>query len=108
MKKITILSLAIIVLGIGAWKFIDYKPKSAPKSAQPIAWPMIAIAPQKNYLALYICATKDGKYWAEIYQENLGKVNCGKSCIRFKRLEDLNLSTVKLMLKDVDNTGFGI
>ena len=25
MKKITILSLAIIVLGIGAWKFIDYK-----------------------------------------------------------------------------------
>jgi hypothetical protein len=90
-----------------AWRLIDYKPKSASKSEPTRKWPMIAIALQKNYLALYICATKNGKYLTEYYQDKLGKVNCGKSCIRFKKLEDLKLSTVKLMLAETKNLNFG-
>ena len=28
---------------------------------------------------------------AEEYADQLGKVSCGKSCVRFRKLEDLNL-----------------
>lgn len=53
--------------------------------------PLVALASQKNYVSLYIsCATQQG-YLAEVHKERLGKVSVGKSCIRFKKLEDLNL-----------------
>jgi hypothetical protein len=29
------------------------------------------------------------------------KVNCGKGCIRFKRIADLNLSTVENILREI-------
>ncbi len=87
----------IKVLG---YKLLDYKPKSAPKSALPSKWPLIAIAPQKNYLALYVCAIKDGKYLTEIYDKKLGKVNCGKSCIRFKKFDNLDRENITKLLKD--------
>ena len=49
---------------------------------------------QKNYLALYAGCTPI----VEQFKKNLGKVNCGKSCIRFKKLEDLDLGVVEEML----------
>lgn len=91
-----------------AWRLIDYRCKSDPKSKPSRKWPLVALAPQKNYLAIYFCSVKDGKYLVELYQDKLGKVSCGKSCIRFKKLEDLNKNTVKLMLRDIENTSFGI
>jgi hypothetical protein len=42
----------------------------------------------------------DGEYVAEKYKEKLGKVSVGKSCIRFKKLEDLNLETFKKVIKE--------
>ena len=90
----------INVLG---YRLLDYKPKSAPKSAPPSKWPLIAIAPQKNYLALYVCAIKDGKYLTEVYDKKLGKVNCGKSCIRFKKFDNLDIENVTKLLKDAAN-----
>lgn len=66
-------------------------------------WPLVALAAQKNYMALYICAlNKNGEYTAENHKSELGKVSVGKSCIRFKKLEDLNLETVRKLLKDLD------
>ncbi len=58
---------------------------------------LCALASQKNYMALYICAGEIVK--AHLAQ--LGKVSCGKGCIRFKRIGDLNLSAVESILKDV-------
>ena len=103
-QKVTVLK-PVLFSGMGTinmlgYKLLDYKPKSAPKSAPPSKWPLIAIAPQKNYLALYVCAVKDGKYLAEIYDKKLGKVNCGKSCIRFKNFEALDVPNIKKLLKD--------
>lgn len=79
-----------------------YKPKSAKVATE---WPVVMLAAQKNYISLYICALIDGKYMAEVYEDRLGKVNCGKSCIRFKKLGDLNQGTVREMLEDI-NTRF--
>ena len=55
---------------------------------------VIGLANQKNHLALYFCVTENGNYLAENYAEELGKVNCGKSCVRFRTIEDLNLEVV--------------
>lgn len=62
-------------------------------------WPIIALASQKNYISLYICAAEKGKYIAEKYKSELGKVSVGKSCIRFKKLEDVNLKTLKKVIQ---------
>jgi hypothetical protein len=41
----------------------------------------------------------DGEYVAEMHNKELGKVKVGRSCISFKKLEDLNLNVVKRVLK---------
>ncbi len=42
----------------------------------------------------------DGKeYVAEKYEKKLGKVSVGKSCIRFKKIEDVNLNTLEKVLQ---------
>lgn len=52
---------------------------------------VVALASQKNYISLYIAGVEGGKHLAEKKKKELGKVSVGKSCIRFKKLEDLNL-----------------
>lgn len=62
-------------------------------------WPTIAIASQKNYISIYVCSVEKGEYIAEKYKEELGKVSVGRSCIRFKKIENLNLDTLKKVIK---------
>lgn len=88
--------MSITMLGYGTF---HYKTKSGSEGD----WPAVAIAPQKNYISLYICAVNEnGEYLAEANKEKLGKVSCGKSCIRFKKIEDLNKETVRELLKDIE------
>ncbi len=78
--------------GYGSFKYKNYKKET-------IDWPIVALASQKNYISLYICAVEDGEYIAEKYKNLLGKVSVGRSCIRFKKIEDLNLETLKKIIK---------
>lgn len=78
--------------GYGSFPYRNYKKES-------INWPVVALASQKNYISVYICAIDGGKYLAEKYKNELGKVSVGKSCIRFKKIEDLNLKTFAKVLK---------
>jgi hypothetical protein len=80
------------MLGYGSFKYLNYKKEI-------IDWPTVALANQKNYFSLYICALEDGKYIAEKYKDELGKVSVGKSCIRFKKLEDLDRKGLLKVLK---------
>jgi hypothetical protein len=57
-------------------------------------WFPIGLANQKQYVSLYYCAADDDGYLAEQNAERLGKVSVGKSCVRFKQLEDLDLEVV--------------
>lgn len=79
------------MLGYGEFDYVNYKKEN-------IKWPVVALASQKNYVSLYVCALVDGMYLAEKYKAELGKVSVGKSCIRFKKLEDLNLEVLKKLL----------
>lgn len=66
-------------------------------------WPAVGLANQKNYISLYVsCVSDDGNYLAEQYGKRLGKVSCGKSCIRFKKLEDLNLDEIANILRETE------
>lgn len=80
------------MIGYGSFKYIDYKK-------QKLDWPIVALANQKNYISIYVCAISDGKYIAEKYEKELGKVSVGRSCIRFKKIKDLNLETLTTVLK---------
>lgn len=62
-------------------------------------WCIIGLASQKNYISLYVCAAKDGKYVAEEFKEKLPRANIGKSCVRFKKLSDLDIKVVEEMIE---------
>jgi hypothetical protein len=57
-------------------------------------WFPIGLTNNKSYVSLYFCAAEDDGYLAEKHEHRLGKVSVGKSCVRFKRLDDLNLDVV--------------
>src|SRR3989344_116341 len=80
------------MLGYGSFPYKNYK-------REKVSWPVIALANQKNYMSIYVCAIDNGKYIAEKNKMKLGKVSVGKSCIRFKKLEDLNLPALKKVIK---------
>lgn len=50
---------------------------------------------QKNYMSLYMDVEIVEKHKPELDEAGL---NCGKSCIRFRRLEQLPQETIKTML----------
>jgi hypothetical protein len=59
---------------------------------------VVALASQKQYISLYIAGVENGECIAEKNKHLLGKVSVGKVCVRFKKLEDLNLpETLKLI-----------
>lgn len=80
------------MLGYGKFKYRNYKKES-------IDWPTVSLANQKHYISLYVCAVENGIYAAENHKGELGKVSVGKSCIRFKKIDDLNLDALKKIIK---------
>ena len=65
-------------------------------------WALILLASQKSYISLYVTAlTEDGsQYLAEAYADKLGKVNVGKSCIKFNRFVDVDRAVLENLLAE--------
>lgn len=61
-------------------------------------WSIIGLASQKNYISVYVCAVFDGKYVAEKYKDQFPKASIGKSCIRFRKLADIDLDVLKAVI----------
>jgi hypothetical protein len=80
------------MIGYGSFYYLDSKK-------QKKDWPIIALANQKNYITIYVCALVVDKAAAEKYKKDLGKLTKGISCIRFKKADELNLETLKKVLK---------
>jgi hypothetical protein len=74
-----------------------YHYKSA--SGREGDWFLIGLAAGKSYYSLHICAADKGGYLAEQHAAKLGKVKTGRSCINFKKLEDLNLAAAMALVK---------
>lgn len=85
------------MIGYGSFPYLNYKKER-------IQWPVIALASQKQHVSLYVCALEDGAYIAEKYKVLLGKVSVGKSCIRFKKWEEVDLAGLKKVLKAAEKS----
>ncbi|MGY1592998.1 DUF1801 domain-containing protein [Geodermatophilus sp. SYSU D00708] len=82
------------MLGYG---LMPYRPRSAKETT---TWPLIALAAQKRHLSLYVCAVVDGEYLPEARAERLGKVSCGRSCIRFTSLDRVDEAELSALVRD--------
>lgn len=80
------------------------------KSGREGDWFVIGLASQKNYISIYSCATKDGEYLAEKYRAKLGNASIGRSCIRYKKFEEIPWKALEEVLKESQDVGlkFGI
>ncbi len=71
--------------------------------SQPL--PFACLASQKNYMSLYLgCVYGDSEYakwFHEAWAKTGKKLDMGKSCIRFKRLDDLPLDVIGETIKRI-------
>ena len=70
-------------------------------------WVLVAVASNKNYVSLYVTAeAPGGGYLAESYREQLPTASIGKSCVRFKRLRDVDQEALERLLRAAVEAGF--
>jgi hypothetical protein len=58
--------------------------------------PLLGFSPRKAEFSLYVIAPENDN---EKYLDKLGKFKMGKACIYFKKLDDLNLTTLERLCK---------
>lgn len=75
--------------------FGKYHYKSE-RSSQEGDWPLVGFSPRKNALTLYVNSGCEGN---DNLLEGLGKYKLGKSCIYVKKLSDINIDILKLIMK---------
>lgn len=86
--------LASAMIGYGSFPYRNSRTKKM------MEWPVLGLVARKQYISLYVCAVRDGKYVAESHAKELGsRVDVGKSCIRIRKLDDVDLGVLKKVLK---------
>lgn len=92
--------------GMGSAPIIGYGKyhyKSA--SGREGEWFLIGLAAGKGQYSLHICAGGKDGYLVEQNAAKLGKVKTGRSCINFKKLEDLKLDAAMALVKKAEKAG---
>jgi hypothetical protein len=85
-----------LLSGMIAYGHYHYKGKSGREGD----WAPVLLASRKQYISLYLSAAVDGQYVAEKYKSRLPKANIGRSCIRFRKLADVDLDVLKSAIKE--------
>ena len=70
-------------------------------------WIKIGLASNKRYISLYCCSGDRDGYVAERYRDRLSKADIGKSCVRFKRLSDLDEDVLRELIRETAKGEFG-
>jgi hypothetical protein len=91
-----------ILAGMIGYGSFHYKSKSGREGN----WSLVALASQKNYISVYVCAVDNDQYIAEKYKNELGKASVGRSCIRYKKLADIDLDMLKKVILEGVKLGF--
>jgi hypothetical protein len=68
-------------------------------------WFLIGLAAGKGYYSLHICVGGKDGYLVERNAAKLGNVKTGRSCINFKKLEDLKLDVAMGLVKQAAKSG---
>ncbi len=78
-----------------------YPPGYHCDSAQPL--PYVSIASQKNHMSIYLCSVygseDEGRWFREAWAKTGKKLDMGKSCVRFKTIDDLALDVIAKAIK---------
>ncbi|MBS2016846.1 MAG: DUF1801 domain-containing protein [Deltaproteobacteria bacterium] len=94
----------VIVMGMLGYGPFHYKYASGREGDTA----KICVASNASYISLYAMAA-DGDGWvAERYKDRLPKAKIGKSCVRFKKLDDLDAAALKALLKESAKTGYDV
>jgi uncharacterized protein YdhG (YjbR/CyaY superfamily) len=70
-------------------------------------WFKVGLANQKRYISLYCCAADERGYVAEQFRDRLPGADIGKSCVRFKRLADLDEKVLRALIRATSRAGWG-
>lgn len=71
-------------------------------------WVKIGIAVNAKSISLHCCAADDEGYVAERFRDRLPKADIGRSCVRFKRLDDLEDEALRDLLRETVAAGWGM
>jgi hypothetical protein len=84
--------------GMLAYGRYQYRPKRGPGGE----WFNIGLASNKRYISLYVMATdpSGSRYLAETYKDRLPAADIGKSCVRFKSVDDLDQGALKQLIRE--------
>ncbi|HEY8996119.1 MAG TPA: hypothetical protein VIM71_15740, partial [Lacunisphaera sp.] len=89
--------------GLGLIGYGKYRYRSA--SGREGEWFTVGLGAGKAYYSLHICAGGKEGYLAERHAKELGNVKTGRSCVNFKKLEDLNLTAAMKLVKLAEKAG---
>jgi hypothetical protein len=70
-------------------------------SGEKVAWPVIGVALQKNYISVYLSATKNGRPVLRDYIGRLGEACSGNNNFSFERFGDLDAKVLSALFADV-------
>jgi hypothetical protein len=90
-------------MGLGMIGYGKYHYRSA--SGREGEWFLIGLGAGKSGYSLHICAAGPEGYSVERNAKKLGKVKTGRSCVNFKKLEDLNLKFAMKLVKQAEKSG---
>jgi hypothetical protein len=66
---------------------------------------LLSLASRKQHISLYVLCTDEGRYLAEKYVDRLPKASIGKSCVRFKRTDDVDLDVLRELVAEAATIG---
>lgn len=66
-----------------------------------IEWPVIGVALQKNYISVYVAATKRAKPIVPNYAGKLGELRAGRNNFSFTCFDDLRIAGVSSLIIEV-------
>src|SRR5947208_10125914 len=90
--------MRMTMIGYGAFHY------AVKASAEPIKWPVIGLALQKNYLSLYCSARVGQDPFVVGYADQLGDVDLSATgVLRFRDAEAISSDGLRRMAEDLDN-----
>jgi hypothetical protein len=90
--------MRMTMIGYGAFHY------AVKASAEPVQWPVIGLALQKNYLSLYCSARSGDDPFVLGYADQLGDVDLSATgVVRFRHAEAINFDGLHRIMEDLDN-----
>ncbi len=60
---------------------------------------VVSLSSNKRFISLYVHSVAEGRYVAEAFAPRLPRASVGRSCIRFRRMADLDTDVVVELLR---------